>query len=312
MIATVTLNPSLDEWVTLPYLSIGQLHRASSFERYPGGKGINVSRVIHELGGRTVAFALAGGEDGVILRQLMNRLSIVHNFVTVNGMTRNNYKIRTKSPRALTELNAPGPKVSARDLRELLQRLLRTRPQIDCVVFSGSLPPGAPYTVYAQWIRKIKRRGIITVLDASGEALRYGLSARPWFIKPNKQEAEELLGRSLNSRVELVRAVRELLTLGCEVVVLSLGSGGALMSARACDDVWFAAPPRVRVDSAVGAGDSFVGGFLMGWSARHSLLEAFRLGMACGAASAMTSGTKLCHRADVRRLIRRVALQRIA
>ena len=103
MIATVTLNPSLDEWIQLPFLRVGRLNRAGGFLRYPGGKGINVSRVVHELGGKTVALALAGGQDGLILRHLMNELGIRHEFVEVPGSTRNNYKIRTMTPSALTE-----------------------------------------------------------------------------------------------------------------------------------------------------------------------------------------------------------------
>src|SRR3989338_2850883 len=214
MIATVTLNPSLDEWVTLPSLRVGRLHRATSFERYPGGKGINVSRVVHELGEKTRAFALAGGEDGAILRQLMNQFSIRHDFVTVSGVTRNNYKILTEHPVALTELNTPGPHVTEMDLEELKRRILRYRKHISRIVFSGSLPPGVPSSIYKLWIQQFQRLGIRSVLDASGAAFLHGIGARPWLIKPNRQEAEELLGQKLKSAVSLRAAMRKLLSLG--------------------------------------------------------------------------------------------------
>ena len=312
MIATVTLNPSLDEWIQLPSLRVGQLNRASGFVRYPGGKGINVSRVIHELGGKTLAFGFAGGEDGMILRQLMNRLAIPHEFVTVSGSTRNNYKIRTSKPTALTEINAAGPPVSSANLRTLHRVILQRVSRLGCVVFSGSLPPGAPDTLYQRWMRRLQRDAIPSVLDTSGTALRQGLVARPWLIKPNREEAEDLLRRRLRTTRDLVNAVRALLRLGSEIVVLSLGKAGAILGCASLDGVWSAQSPAIRVDSAVGAGDSLIGGLLVGWANGQSLLESFRLGIACGTATAMTPGTELCHRRDVQRLLPRIVIRQIA
>ena len=312
MIATVTLNPSLDEWIHLPSLRLGGLNRATAFRRYPGGKGINVSRVIHELGGKTTAFALAGGEDGLILRKLMNRLSIRHDFVEVSGLTRNNYKILTAHPHAFTEVNAPGPTVSGASLAALRQRIVALRPAPRCVVLSGSLPPGAPDSTYQQWIRALQRRGIPSVLDTSGAALQQGLRGRPWLIKPNREEAEQLLQRRLTRLTTHIHAVQQLLQRGPTLVILSLGGDGALMGSDAPRWVWLARPPSVKVDSAVGAGDSLVGGFLVGWVGGQTLVESLRLGMACGTATAMTPGTELCHRSDVRRLLRRVTITRVA
>jgi 6-phosphofructokinase 2 len=312
MIVTVTLNPSLDEWMSLPSLRTGKLNRASGFARYPGGKGINVSRVVHELGGRTMAFGIAGGEDGLILRQLMSRLTIPHQFVNVQGSTRNNYKIHTSLPRALTEINTAGPKVGRAALLALKALLFRKAPVASCVVLSGSLPPGAPSDIYCDWIQLLRRRGIPTALDASGSALRRGLAGMPWLIKPNRDEAQELLQRRLTNNQQMIRAARELLQLGVALVVLSLGKKGALMASRLLPGVWWARPPVIKADSAVGAGDSLIGGFLVGWARRQPLLESFRLGVACGTATAMAPGTELCHRADVHRLLRRIAIKRIS
>ena len=312
MIATVTLNPSLDEWMQLPSLRVGRLHRATGFARYPGGKGLNVSRVIHELGGPTVAFGLAGGKDGLILRGLMRHLAIPHEFVEVHGATRNNYKIHTAHPPALTEINTEGPRVSPAVLGALQRRLVSHRPRPSCVALSGSLPPGAPPTTYQRWISALRRLKIPAALDASGAALREGLLARPWLIKPNRQEAEELLGRRLTTTGTLVRAIEWFVHRGSQVVVLSLGREGAALGCASPPGIWFARSPAIHTDSAVGAGDSLVGGFLVGWVKRQSLLEAFRLGAACGTATAMTPSTELCHRADVRRILRRVVIRRLA
>ena len=312
MIATVTLNPSLDEWMRLPALRLGALNRAAGFARYPGGKGINVSRVIRELGGHTVAYGVAGGEDGMILRAIVNRLSIPHEFIEVEGSTRNNYKILTERPRALTEINMAGPRVPPAILRKLERRLFGRSPAPRCVALSGSLPPGVPTTIYGRWIRLLRRRRIPTVLDASGDALARGLVARPWLIKPNRQEAEELLRTRLTRSAQLVTAAQHLLRYGPAMVVLSLGREGALLASAVPREVWRAHPPSVKVDSAVGAGDSLVGGFLVGWAQGASAPEAFRLGVACGTAAAMTPGTELCHRADVYRILRRVRVHRLA
>lgn len=310
MIATVTLNPSLDEWIHVPSLRVGALNRATGFARYPGGKGINVSRVIHELGGRTAAYALAGGMDGQLLRTLLKRLGIRCEFVPVAQSTRNNYKLQTDSPRAITELNTAGPAVSRAALQALRQRLLRAGAR--CVVLSGSLPPGAPASIYRAWIAALRRLGIPAVLDASGEAMRLGVAARPWLIKPNRQEAEELLGRPLGGKREHLQALQRLLRLGAEVVILSLGAEGALMATASAPGIWWGRPPRVRAVSSVGAGDSLVGGFVWSWMRQPSLVEAFRWGVASGTATVMTPGTELCHRADVYRVRRRVAIRRLA
>ena len=312
MIGTVTVNPSLDEWVQLPRLRLGALNRAVGFQRYPGGKGINVSRVVRELGGATCAHLIAGGADGAVLLAMLEHLGIPHDAVRVQDCTRNNYKLQTGSPRALTEINTAGPPVSRAVLLRLQGRLLRAARATPVWALSGSLPPGAPSTLYARWIRLLQRRGACVLLDASGSALRAGVRARPWAIKPNRQEAEELLGRRLSSSRGMVAGVRDLLALGSSVAILSLGKEGALLASRQPAGVWWARSPRVRVRSAVGAGDSLVGGFLTGWAATRNLLGAFQLGVACGTAGVLTPGTTLCRRQDVRRMLPRVRLQRIA
>jgi 1-phosphofructokinase len=289
MIATVTLNPSLDEWVELPDLTIGGLNRATSFVRYPGGKGINVSRVAHTLGARTVAYGLAGGEDGAILSQRLDALSIRHRFVPVNGQTRNNYKIL--AGRTLTEINTAGPLVTSASLAELRRMLLR-RPRPRYVVLSGSLPPGAPASIYRDWILACRRLKIPTVLDASGPALRAGLRARPWMIKPNREEAQGALKRRLATTAQAQEAAMELLARGPQTVILSLGKAGAVLASRQLPGLWIATPPVVKTRSAVGAGDSLVAGFVTASTRGAPLPEAFRWGIACGAATAMTEGRR--------------------
>lgn len=309
MIATVTLNPSLDEWITVPSIRVGELNRADDFARYPGGKGLNVSRVLHTLRVPTIAYGLAGGEDGAILRVLMNRLAIRHEFVAVDGTTRNNYKVRTRSPRAVTEINTPGPTVRPGQAHALQRIMLRRAPRY--VALSGSLPPGLASTTYVRWITALRRAKIPAVLDTSGDALRSGLRAKPWLIKPNRQEAEAALGRRLSTWRSMLEGARALLSQGPSVVILSLAGDGALLAARQFQGIWWAKPPAVKVDSAVGAGDSLVGGMLAGMARHVPLLEAFRLGVACGTATALTPGTELCHRRDIDRILPRVRIRQV-
>lgn len=311
MIVTVTLNPSLDEWVWLPRLEVGALNRAARFERYPGGKGINVARALHELRRQTVAVALAGGNDGQLLGELLTGQGIACRFVTIPGLTRNNYQIQSSTPRAITQVNSPGPQVARRDLRRLEQVLQRLSVRSQGVVLSGSLPPGAPATTYARLLRAVRRPTTLTVLDASGAALRHGLSAGPWLIKPNRQEAEALLATTLRTRREVIGAARELAQRGPQGVVISLGAEGAVLASRSPAITLFAASPRVRTDSAVGAGDSLVAGLMAEWLRSRSWPQALRWGVACGAACAMTPGTSLFRRADALRLLRRVAVEHI-
>ncbi|HEX9779643.1 MAG TPA: 1-phosphofructokinase [bacterium] len=307
-IITLTMNPSLDEWVTLASLRTGELNRAGGFIRHPGGKGINVSRVVRELGGATAALAVIGGEDGRIFRALMERVGVPCRYVDVDGATRNNYKVRTRRPSALTEINTAGPRVPARARRQVERELDRLCAGGACLVASGSLPPGVPASWYRAIIRRARRRRIPVVLDASGRALELGLQARPWMIKPNRHEAEALLGERLSSRAKVADAARRMCALGTEMVVLSLGGEGAVLAQRGSARVLVAEAPRVRVDSAVGAGDSLVAGFVTAWLRGRPVAESFRFGVACGTAAAMTPGTELCRRRDVERVFRRVKL----
>jgi len=310
MIATVTLNPSLDEWIELDRFTPGSLNRAANFSRYPGGKGLNVSRVIRVLGGATHAFGLAGGADGDILRGLIRRLRIPHTFLPVPGTTRNNYKLLIRRPASFTEINTPGPAASRRVLDGVRRRLAGLRPFPDCLVLSGSLPPSCPSSTYADWIRRFRGRAPV-VLDASGAALHDGLAAGPWLIKPNRQEAETALGSRIRGLRGALEAGQALLRRGPSLVILSLGGEGAVLASRAEGRRgWIAVPPKVTVASAVGAGDSLVGGFVHAWAKGRPLVEALRLGVACGSATAMTPGTELCHRADVMRLVTRVKIHR--
>ena len=311
LIATLTLNPSLDELFIVRRLRTDDLNRAERMERYPGGKGLNVSRVVRELGGRTIAYGFAGGRDGQWLLDALRRLRVPHRFTPIAGTTRNNVKIVVRQPRGELQINAPGPRVTAAERARLLRALDTARPRPHWLVCAGSLPPGVPMDIYRRLIATARHRGIACALDADGGALRAGLTARPDFIKPNRQEARRLLGRPVRTVGDAARAARRWADGGVRWVVLSLGPTGAVLATRDTRETWLAHPPAVRVDSTIGAGDALVAGFLVTLERGGSAVDALRQGVACGAACAMTPGTELCHRADVERLAPRVRLQRM-
>lgn len=312
MIATVTLNPSLDEWITLNQLKPGQLNRARNFARFAGGKGLNVSRVVAELGGRTVAYMLCGGPDGEMLKHLVEAEGLNYSAIETQGTTRNNYKIQTIHPQGMTEINGAGPKVGPSLLSALKQRILTDRPRPKALVLAGSLPPGPKPSLYATWVRIFRRAlKVPIVLDASEKSLNAGLAAKPWLIKPNQDEAESLLGRTLKSRKRQKEAVGELIGLGAQHVVLSLGAEGAIFGGQESDTYWYVRPPEVKAKSAVGAGDSFVAGFMHRYLETRDFSEALRFGAVCGSACAMTAGTELVRRKDVLRLLKRAQLSQI-
>ena len=167
-------------------------------------------------------------------------------------------------------------------------------------------------TTYSKWIKALNRKGIPVILDTSGAALHKGLAAKPWLIKPNRPETEELLKKRIKNREEMLWAIRQLLKKGPQIVIISLGNEGALMASKDQAGVWFAKAPKVKVDSPVGCGDSLVGGLLSAWLRHRNLVEAFRMGVACGSATALTAGTELCYREDVYRLLKKVKIHRLA
>ena len=308
MILTVTLNSAVDVGLLVEGLRIDDRNPVLKQWRNPGGKGLNVSRVVRELGGRTLAIATAGGRTGAELRERVAAAEISVRFVPILGETRTNLEINPRGENRSLRFNFPGPRISDRELRAVFQTVRRSLPKSSFFVLSGSLPPGVPSDVYGRLIRVARTLHVPCALDADGAAMRHGLAARPYFIKPNRFEAERLLGRTLHGERDLLRAARDLLKEGVQIVLLSLGKNGAIL---ASDNVCLrASSPLVRVQSAVGAGDSALAAFLVYWLKTRSLKEALQWAMAAGAACAMTPATELCHRHDVERLVKHVRIRR--
>jgi 6-phosphofructokinase 2 len=309
MITTVTLNPSLDRTINVNGLKVGESNRWSSLRSYAGGKGIDVSRAVHEMDGQTVAYGFIGGSEGRMLEILLDEEGVLFSFTPVEQSTRTNFIINDSRKRQQTIINAAGPHISKKELDRFLDKLRRISPPPDVMVISGSVPPGVPVDIYYSIIMETKRSKVRTILDATGQWLSEGIKAKPRLIKPSVREAEELLDTELPTEEAIIKAAFDLVDMGIETAVISRGKDGMIAATR--KNVCKAVPPLVKVKSAVGAGDCAVAGLALKLTAGEPLVEACRLGTAMGTASVLTPGTELCHRADVKQILPQVKVWEI-
>ena len=310
MIYTVTLNPAMDKTVVIGRFVPDAVNRVETMRTDPGGKGVNVSKVIARLGGQSVALALAAGRTGEAIEDALRMLGIETDFLYGPGETRTNLKIVDPVLHQNTDVNEPGPQVDPAAAAALLERLLSRLAPGDVVVLAGSLPRGLNADTYAVWTRACKAAGARVFLDADGEALAQGVMAGPSLVKPNGAELARLLGRELRTHAELAQAARTLTSRGVERVVVSLGAEGALF-VDASSTVYAPGIP-VPVGSTVGAGDSMVAALALAAERGMTAEETMRLAMAAGAANVMSSGTQAASREEVMALLPRVRLLQCA
>ncbi|MGD9546462.1 MAG: 1-phosphofructokinase [Candidatus Krumholzibacteriia bacterium] len=300
MIYTVTLNPALDRAITVDSLLPDDTVRVKTETDYAAGKGIDVSRVIKELGGHSVALGLVGGYDGLRLEGLLLNAGVVSDFTRIAGETRTNILLREESADRQFVISASGPDVSAAELGALFQKI-RGLGDAGYLILSGSLPRGVTPEIYGQLILAGRALGAVTVVDADGAALKEAVAHAPCCIKPNIHELERLVDRTLETEAEILAAGRDLLDRGLEQVLVSRGRQGLLLCAR--DGALKARGPEIEAQSTVGAGDSAVAGFVLARARGLDLGECLRWSCAAGVATAMTPGTELCHWEDVERIL---------
>ena len=304
MIGTVTLNPSIDQYVIVDKVIRGDTVRAKKVRKDPGGKGINVSRVIVRLGGETKAFGFSGGNTGRMLKDFLDKEKVPHDFVNIREDTRINIFVREKEIDHLSRISVPGPEVSKKELESFLDKFSTVSPFPEIWVMGGSLPKGVLPTIYRKLIHIAERRGSKCILDTDGEALKLGIEASPYMIKPNQFELQRLLKREIKNESQLIASAQELIQRGVEVVVISRGEHGVLVMTK--DQVFKAMHPKVKVRSIVGAGDSMLGAIAWSLAQGNSLEEAVCWGVAAGTASVLTPGTELALKKDVERIRKRV------
>ena len=290
MIVTVTMNPAIDKTVEIERLRHGGLNRIQKVEYDAGGKGINVSKTIRELGGKSVAMGFLAGNSGKTIANVLGEKGIENDFVWVEGETRTNTKVYEKDG-TLTELNEPGPAVTEAAVEKLLEKLEEYAGKDTLFVLSGSIPDGVPKDIYARITRRVHEKGSRVLVDADGELFRIALEARPDMIKPNRVELEELFGLAADAcDEELWKAARSLQNQGIETIAVSMGKEGAMFF---IGEYQAKCPAlSVKIHSTVGAGDAMVAALAYAGEQKNGKEEMVRMCMAVSAGAVMTVGTK--------------------
>lgn len=306
MILSVTLNPSVDRILYIDRLSPFDTNRVQKHETDAGGKGVNVARVVSELGCEAVASGFLGGGTGAFVRSVLSREGVRSEFIEIDGDTRLNIAVEDGSGKPPTTFNETGPNISDEDQQALLSRIAELGKSADYVAMGGSLPPGVEQNAFARILSIVG--GNKCIVDADGEALRLAIQARPFLVKPNESEAERLLNGRIDSLDEGLAAAGEIRKMGAEIAIVSMGEAGAAMSSPEGDYV--GTSPKVKPVSTIGSGDSLIGGFLFALTNGMSLAECLKWGMAAGAATATTGGAEICKKPQVLALLEKSAVER--
>ncbi|MED5051583.1 1-phosphofructokinase [Anoxybacillus rupiensis] len=303
MIYTCTLNPSVDYIVEVDHFQIGELNRALSATTFPGGKGINVSRVLRRLGVPNTALGFIGGFTGAFIEHELQRENIQFDFVKVPEDTRINIKLKSGKE---TEINGKGPTISFDSQKEMLKKIQCLRPD-DFLVLAGSIPSSLSVRFYEQIMDVAKKAQVKVIVDTSGPALKRLMNDQPFLMKPNHRELGELFDTVFHSKREAAIYGRRLVEWGVKHVIVSLAGEGALFFDK--ETALFAEAPKGAVRNSVGAGDSMVAGFLAAYTSGKSVEESFAYSVASGSATAFSQD--LCTKENVERLLDQVKIMRI-
>lgn len=299
MIYTLTFNPSLDYIVTVPDFTCGRVNRTEKEIIYPGGKGINVSMVLKNLGFENTALGFYAGFTGEELRRLLEQRGVHAQLIPVErGMTRINVKLRGRQE---TEINGQGPAIGKTDIETLYARLERLG-EGDILVMAGSIPDVMPQTIYMDIMRHLQEQDkkIKIVVDATKDLLVNVLRYHPFLIKPNNHELGEIFRVEIKEKADVVKYARKLQEMGaCNVLVSMAGEGAVLLAENG--DIYQSKAPAGKVLNSVGAGDSMVAGFLAGYLWDGSYANAFQTGVCTGSASAFSE--ELATKEDVMRIM---------
>lgn len=284
MIYTVTFNPSIDYVVRTDEMALGQINRAVSEHVFAGGKGVNVAVMLANLGYRSRALGFTAGFTGTAIEQMLIAHGCDTDFIRLKrGNSRINVKIHAREE---SELNGQGPDIDGEAIEALLAKLDRLD-ENDTLVLAGSAPPALPSDIYALIAARMEKKGVRTVVDASGRLLVGVLKYHPYLIKPNHHELGEIFGKKLKSREDIIQAAKSVQQLGARHVLVSMAADGAIFISESGEICEVASPQGEAVNS-VGAGDAMVAGFLAGLTAGKGYDEALKLAAAAGSATAFT------------------------
>lgn len=307
MIYTITLEPALERTLDVEEFIYDDVNRIIAEERQAGGKGIDVSRVIKELGGYSVALGFIGGYNGREVEGRVINEGIVCDFTPTNGETRTNIVINQRKKTMQTLLSADMSAVSPIEVTAFYSRI-KDIPPGSYVVMVGPIPEGLDQSFWAQLITVLKDKHAKIVLDADNEALKRGIDAGPFLIKPNIHELSRLVDKNVREIEEILDQAEPLLD-KVEYLVISMGARGAVGISK--KERIHAAPPKVNVKSSLGAGDALIGGLVFALSEGADFGDALALGVSCGTASTLNSGYASCSRSDVFEIRKQVLMKNI-
>ena len=310
---TVTLNAAVDRTYMVKGFNVGRMHVPDSLRVVPGGKGINVARVLKTLGKEVVATGFAGGTGAAFIDRGLRAVGILPDFVQVAEEARRVIAIIDTTAGTQTRLDEQGPVILPSEVQKLLDKVdkLLTK-NAEMLIMSGSAPRGVPFTIYADLIGLAKQRGVPAILDTRDETLAEGVKAKPAAIKPNLAELQTLVDDpSLTPEAGVAEAAQQLASDGIELVCVSLGKAGAIAATRT-KQAWRAAPPAVKYISSVGSGDAMVAGLAIGLLEKRPIEDILRLGVASGTADAATFGAGFAKRDQIIQCARGVKVERVA
>ena len=303
MIYTVTLNPSID-YVIYPNspIKLGQLNRIEKDQKSPGGKGINVSRILTQLETENKALGFVGGHIGQLLIEQLHDEHVETDFTPIEADTRINVKIKGGQE---TEINDDGPLITEADSQHFYQKLDQLK-ENDLVVIAGSKPKGLSEDYYQRLIDYVKRKNADFIIDTTGEELQMALAQNPLLVKPNIHELEDLYDVRLDGLSDIVPYGKKMLEAGAKYAIISLGGDGALFFMG--DDVYYSAAPEGQLVNSVGSGDSMIGGFIGEFQKTRNPLAAFKMSLACGSATAFKED--LAQKADIDALLPKIKVEK--
>ena len=303
-IVTLTINPALDVSTSVEKVIPDRKMRCSKAEREPGGGGINVSRAIKRLGGRSTAVFPAGGETGKLFQSLLDEEGINTRPVIFDETMRESFSVLEESSGHQFRFITPGPTLKEKIWLKCLNQLTRMSPDPEYIVGSGSVPPGVPDDFYSHAVEKAKEIGAKFILDTHGMPLK-AAGKGICLIKANMNEIQELLGEEIKDESHLEQSMEKLMQEDfSEIIVVSLGAAGALMVSQ--EGTCKINAPMVPIRSRVGAGDSMVAGIVLGLAQGRALREALMYGVAAGSAAVKTPGSELCRGEDARNLFEQI------
>lgn len=305
MICTVTFNPSLDYIVSVEDFKLGLTNRTDSEKILPGGKGINVSIVLKNLGIESTALGFMAGFTGTEIERMLRTMGVTSDFIRIEeGMSRINVKLKSIDG---TEINGSGPEISRDKVEKLIEKLTTLKAG-DVLVLAGSIPSTMPDDIYKVIMEKLAEKGVMIVVDATRDLLVNVLGYHPFLIKPNNHELGEIFQTSINTRESVVPYARKLQEMGAVNVLVSMAGEGAVLVAEN-GKVYEAEAPQGTLVNGVGAGDSMVAGFLAGWLTKQDYEYAFHMGIAAGSASAFSEN--LATKEEIQHVYRQIVKEEL-